>query len=429
MAVGQIGGQGAPPIRTIDRARIIDHLMVYHFAWGFGGMEADVARREIDAAIDAWLELGLGRATGPDGAHLFDPVEVINFMIAAGHRGVDPFWEQNYVAAQRGHFLVQQGMPADSPIAPDIASLPPRRFHVRLERDFNLTGFAADSRLRLRLPVPIEDHAIRDLAIDSFVPPGATARLQPARLDVSLIATQPGPLTIALDARFAGYVDTGGHGTLSAHERDIYTRPREMLICVDDRAADLARRLTEGKRDAWARVMAIFDYLLDNFRLGAVPYDALDPERPADWSFHTGIVDCHLSAALLCAMCRSLGIPARLANGYMLFPHDLAYHYWAEIWIEERGWVGFDSTVWHLSRGGRDADWRNLMTGVLDYRVKTQVFPDLFTGPSTLRLPPAWRLLSCRRDGFFQTTFVDAITGATLYTDRLVSIAQTAGNA
>lgn len=412
-------GQSDWPIRSIGRPRIVQHLLLYHFGWAFAGTGTEAAVAEIETAIDDWLELGLGSALGPDGTQLFDPVEVINFLVAAGHRGDHDFWERNYVAAQRGHLLVQQGMPADSTVAPDLASLPPRRFCLHLEREFNLAGFTAGSRVRLRLPAPIADHAIRNLTIASLLPPGATAKLQPARLDASLTIGEPGPATIGIDMDFDAHIDAGNNATLDSRARELYTRPREMMICVDDRIAGIARRLAAGKRDAWAQVMAIFDYLLDNFRLGAVPYHALDPQQPADWTFRNGIFDCHASAALLCAMCRTLGIPARLANGYMLFPHHLSYHYWAEIWIEGRGWVGFDFTVWHLSRGGRDADWRNLFAGVLDYRVKTQVFPDLFTGPSSLHLPQAWHMLSCQRAGFFETAFFDAISGATVYTDRL----------
>ena len=46
------------------------------------------------------------------------------------------------------------------------------------------------------------------------------------------------------------------------------------------------------------------------------------------------------------------------------------------------------------SAGGRDAEWRDIFTGAIDYRMKTEVLPRVFTGLSTIRLPPAWRMMT-----------------------------------
>jgi Transglutaminase-like superfamily len=121
----------------------------------------------------------------------------------------------------------------------------------------------------------------------------------------------------------------------------------------------------------------------------------------------------------LCAMCRSIGIPARLVSGYELYPASLAYHYWAEVWCEERGWSSFDFLAWMLSNGGRETAWRDIFAGQIDYRIKTEVLPRVFTGTSSVRLPSAWHMIMSRCGGAYESAFYDADSGGLVYCDTL----------
>jgi transglutaminase-like putative cysteine protease len=58
---------------------------------------------------------------------------------------------------------------------------------------------------------------------------------------------------------------------------------------------------------------------------------------------------CQDFAHLLIALCRSLGLPARYVSGYLydakLPPGAIvASHAWAEVFLEQRGWLGLDPT-------------------------------------------------------------------------------------
>jgi transglutaminase-like putative cysteine protease len=58
---------------------------------------------------------------------------------------------------------------------------------------------------------------------------------------------------------------------------------------------------------------------------------------------------CQDFAHLLIALCRSLGLPARYISGYLydakLRPGAIvASHAWAEVFLDERGWLGLDPT-------------------------------------------------------------------------------------
>lgn len=58
-----------------------------------------------------------------------------------------------------------------------------------------------------------------------------------------------------------------------------------------------------------------------------------------------GVCQDHAHALIACA--RTLGMPARYVSGYLFArddgaPHEAA-HAWAEIWVENIGWIGFDA--------------------------------------------------------------------------------------
>lgn len=79
-----------------------------------------------------------------------------------------------------------------------------------------------------------------------------------------------------------------------------------------------------------------------------------------------GIGVCQDHAHVFIAAVRSLGIPARYVSGYLMMDDRIdqeATHAWAEVWIDDLGWVGFD-----VSNGiSPDQRYVRLAAG-LDYR-------------------------------------------------------------
>lgn len=69
-------------------------------------------------------------------------------------------------------------------------------------------------------------------------------------------------------------------------------------------------------------------------------------ETQAEQAFAAGHGVCQDFAHIFIAVCRRIGVPARYVSGH-LFRRDGAHvqeaaHAWAEAWIEDLGWVGFD---------------------------------------------------------------------------------------
>ena len=393
-------------------------LILVH-GWAFELRDPAQSRRaaaEAWEALDRLVALGLPFASGADGVRRFDPSEVLNFVVWTGLQGLEPLWRSRFTPTGRrlAWEARESGWRLDRPPpneGDDIA------FHVELSRTFRGKG---PGRGRFRLPLPIEDATLDDLEVAFRGPEGNCQLVQsPARLDV-LTAPSPGqPVTAGVALDFTARPWAPRPAPLSADERELYTRPREGLVKVTAPVVELASRLASGRPEPMALLAAFWDYALDELCCGVIRYDALDPARPLDWVLENGWFDCQLGAALIVAVCRARRIPARIAGGYLLRPTSPCAHYWAEVWLEETGWTPFDLISWDLSAGGADGAWRHAGFARLDACMTTQRLPRLFNGVGSVRLPPAWRLLSRAVGRGVETELYQAAAGALVYSERI----------
>jgi Transglutaminase-like superfamily len=418
----ELGIRGDPRYRTVAEARIIELLLYIGWPFEIRGVNAAAAMREAAETLDRWVEMGLPFETTPGGERRFDPAEVQNFFRwAAFHRG-DPFWRERFVAA--GRRSVREFHPVGaSPGPPPPTALAPQRFSVTLRREFNLQGRRPGDRVRLRLPLPLEDDALRDLTIVRLPPldDEADVSIAPGRLDVRIPVPPDRTASLGIRATFAAYptIPNQRTATLPPTEIELYTRPSEGIVQVSPRIRALANELAGASREPWAAVRAFWDFMLDRLTIGVTHYDELDPSHPTDLALETGWSDCHLGSALLVALCRARGVPARIINGYLLYPAIPVSHYWTEVWIDDRGWVPFDAMSLELSAKGRDAPWRDYFAGCLDYRMKTQCLPRLFNATPTVRFPPAWHILMrALGDGGEIGVYANG-SGALVYRDQI----------
>ncbi|KWV94264.1 transglutaminase family protein [Erythrobacter sp. AP23] len=102
----------------------------------------------------------------------------------------------------------------------------------------------------------------------------------------------------------------------------------------------------------------------------------------AEEAFASGSGVCQDHAHIFIGIARSLGIPARYVSGYLMMNDRVeqeAGHAWAEAFVEELGWVGFD-----ISNGiSPDARYVRVATG-RDYRDAAPVTGISFGSTSTV---------------------------------------------
>ncbi len=402
--------------RTIPETRIVAMLLLVSWACEIDAGDRRAAEASTAAALDGWVARGLGHALTADGQRLFDPVEVVNFVKWAGLAGIDRYWEDHFVATHRRFVDEFRG------------ERPPRRFGVRLRRSFDLRGFAEGARVRLRLPLPLAGSYLADLSVTPVLPEPyrRDAVLREQCLELRLTVPDDRGITIGADFLFTAHDPAGRSAPLTAQEAELYCRPSEGLIRVTPRIEALAADLAGQGTSARGAVAAFWDYMMDELCSGMIRYGDVPADAPGDWVLDNGWYDCQLGSALLVSLCRARGIPARIVSGYCLYRVQPISHYWSEIWLDDAGWCPFDVICWDLSKAGREAAWRHVFAGRMDYRLVTQCFPLVFTGPMSLHFPQAWHMVqvvagtgAAGTGVGIETDYTDAGDGSLIYRDHV----------
>ena len=128
---------------------------------------------------------------------------------------------------------------------------------------------------------------------------------------------------------------------------------------------DLALSLTNGIGNDFERALAIETYLRRNHTYTLVPTQPADPQADFVYNFLFDTKDgyCTYYATSMVMMLRSIGIPARYVEGYIvdnsykanrqLGPNEKPYttvydfnaHAWAEVYFPGGGWIPFEPTT------------------------------------------------------------------------------------
>ena len=400
--------------RTIREAETAQTLLVAGLPYEVAGGRRIKATRLVLAAMEEWIGSGLKYCLSPEGERLFDPVEVFNYMKWEGLNGRDGFWSRHCIPTAR-RLAHQYASSAGGLSKP----LDKKRFGVRLRRRFSFGDSFLHRNVRLRLPLPLASHA-QDIKVEPIFPDcvGTSLSQSNGRLEFKTDVKATGSLVIGADLSFTtnGLPQTASD-KLPSEERELYLRPVEGLIRITPRISALAE--TFGGADSSLEVaLSAWDFLLDELSCGMVHYDQIDPMAPGDWVLDNGWFDCQLGSTLFIALCRARGVPCRLVSGDMLYDCAPGHHYWAEIWLDDIGWLPFDLLSWDLSAGGHDTAWRTHFAGAIDHRMVTQCFPLNFTGSMAVRFPVAWHLLTAPIEGGMAIRF-ERLDGEEIYTDEI----------
>lgn len=167
--------------------------------------------------------------------------------------------------------------------------------------------------------------------------------------DMIRLATWRGPLT-ELTVEVLGEVETTDlFGVLRDHRERVppsaYLRPTRQVE-ADAELKMLSAVALKGMEGASALDRA---HALSRAVSGAIAYKPgeTQPHTTAAEALAGGVGVCQDHAHALISVAHAADMPARYVTGYLQAnedgsPHE-ASHAWAEIWVPELGWVGFDA--------------------------------------------------------------------------------------
>jgi hypothetical protein len=372
--------------------------------------------------LDRLISLGLRYRRTADGRRQFDLFEVQNFIKFAYFEWGELTWPVRAVSMLR-RLMSDAIDSAETGQPPDLRALRPRRFEATILRSFNLEGHQTGDRIRLRLPLPIEDETLGEIKTEFIAPVLADVetRAAPARMDVWVRVPTSRQVSLGVKTAFTAYPRRRPDAaTIETAEAALYMRHSEGLIKVTDRVYEVACRVGGTEKDPGVIVSRFWDFMFDELTCGCVHYDLLNPRAPLDSVLDQRCYNCQLGSALLAALCRARGIPARLVSGYTLNPILPTTHTWLEVWLAGRGWAPFDLYSIELCGGDRGNAWRHYFFGQIDHRLVVERPPLLFSGSGAVRLPTSWLMVSSLSAPGVRTDFENLDTGALVYTERVI---------
>ena len=121
-----------------------------------------------------------------------------------------------------------------------------------------------------------------------------------------------------------------------------YTQPEELVQSDNPELVSKAQDITKGENDTLKKVSKVYDFVIKHMH-----YTAQDEERGAMWALENKTGDCSEFSYLFVALCRAVGIPARIQVGFAFSSISETIeegHMWAEYYLENYGWVPVDAT-------------------------------------------------------------------------------------
>jgi len=142
-------------------------------------------------------------------------------------------------------------------------------------------------------------------------------------------------------------------------------------ITVSPEIEALAQSIVGQEDNPYIQTEMLYHYVVDNVPYSHVPHLSISARgiSESQYCHEHGYGDCGMQSMYFCALCRSLGIPARACGGLQLVPGVEGDHFWAEFMIPGYGWIPADVTV------AESADWSWCLTDD-----QKQVFKDYFFG-------------------------------------------------
>jgi hypothetical protein len=121
-----------------------------------------------------------------------------------------------------------------------------------------------------------------------------------------------------------------------------YTQAEKLIQSDNTEIVAMAKNVTDGVTSIHDKASEIYSFVISHLH-----FSAQEEERGALWALENGTGDCSEYSYLFAALCRAIGIPARVQAGFA-FPYSSGSmedgHMWAEYYLENYGWVPVDAT-------------------------------------------------------------------------------------
>jgi transglutaminase-like putative cysteine protease len=247
--------------------------------------------------------------------------------------------------------------------------------------------------VRAWFPYPLLTPAVQNIRALAVQPAGALKHAPDIQADIGIaylevLRPEKTDLEIELKVAFDAYhtdclIDADRIPPYD-EQSELFRRftKSEQQIALTEPLRQLARSVVGAESNPCRKARILYDWVCDH-----VKYNFVWRWRDATFTYGCAseevrerrIGDCVIQSIFYAALCRSVGVPARVCNGPIFPPGMKNDHVWAEVYFPNYGWVPVDVTyseVASMVPGLTDAERRRIRDfffGRMDrYRLCTQ---------------------------------------------------------
>jgi len=218
----------------------------------------------------------------------------------------------------------------------------------------------ANGMLKLWVPLPIEYGPQANVTITALEPAqylrsttGTGADLGLAYFEIPLDAIHDPFVNVSASFRFTEYnqrftIDpekVKAYNTSDPEYRKFTATTQNIALTMAMK--EKAQEIVKNETNPYLQAQRIYRYITHTLPYSHAPHMLLEATgKPRSvYVLETGIGDCGAQSQYFAALCRSIGIPARVPAGYQMILGPAGTHVWAEYYVEGYGWIPADVTV------------------------------------------------------------------------------------
>jgi transglutaminase-like putative cysteine protease len=230
--------------------------------------------------------------------------------------------------------------------------------------DIPRSELPASGTFKMWFPLPITlgyQQPVEVLSIepDDYVvlPLSSSGNISTLYMEVPLEKLE-GPLRVEVRFKFTHYEqhfrvdpDLVGSYDTSAPEYIAYTKSSGNVAVTQEIKAT-AEQIVGSEKNPYLAARKIYDYMINTIDYSFMPHLLLYPRselRESAYVHEYKVGDCGAQGAYFAALCRAVGIPARVPGGWQLFDGKFSPHFWAEFFVPNYGWLPVDPSVGQAS--------------------------------------------------------------------------------
>ena len=230
----------------------------------------------------------------------------------------------------------------------------------------NITRYAKDEYLKV---TPKPDEITRDLYGNIFAKYNVAGMLPNEKMIIK-VERKTTVSTYVTDEPILAR----SNGSIT-EENKIFVKPQTRIESDNQAIIDKANEITAGLTTDYRKASAIFEYV--NTTLS---YDTSSQyaNKGALAALNSSRGVCEEFASLFVALCRAEEIPAKVVAGYkvqnMNEEDKLIDHAWAEIYLDDYGWLPVETTILYTINGQRMPYWNTFCSLNEPDHIPTEIY-------------------------------------------------------